>query len=120
MGGKRTLHVVLQRYIHGHMKLALLTALLSVAACSGAVRTDADAVTTDTDAVTDAKLLCAKQTEQQLQPDRGGVRPPGGLEPFTRCMLEQANAKIGAPAFSEICSAIPGSRTDSPDGHCFV
>ena len=73
----------------------------------------------DSAEVASAKSLCARM--EQPKAARSDPQPPaGGLDSFTRCMLEQANKRMGLPAFEELCSEIPGSRLDAESRQCFV
>lgn len=73
----------------------------------------------DGPAVASAKSLCAR-IRQPMAAQSDPQPPPGGLDNFTRCMLDHANERIGLPEFEELCSAIPGSRLDAKTHQCFV
>lgn len=69
-------------------------------------------------AVARAKEVCAgKSNEFKPEPN---APPVGGNSEFTKCMLQQANLIKGQRSFEQVCAAIPGGRSDSGDGNCFV
>jgi hypothetical protein len=48
------------------------------------------------------------------------VPMPGGTDPFTQCLKQQADAAFGKPAFEEICDAIPGSQVNQSEQKCMT
>lgn len=76
------------------------------------------ATTDDLPSVAQAKEECAGLSTRVA--NKPNTLPVGKNSDFTACMLEQANKVIGSRELEQICSAIPGARSDSEDGKCFI
>ena len=94
----------------------------AVASCGGSASSDLDENRSerylweklrqsDSAGLAKAKRACAQYKV---------VPMPGGTDPFTKCMKEQADAAFGTPTFDEICGAIPGSKPSQSERKCMT
>ncbi|MDP3549559.1 MAG: hypothetical protein Q8R81_04085 [Novosphingobium sp.] len=94
-------------------RLAGILVLAPLGSC-----TQKPATTGDLPSVAQAKEECSGLSTRVAS--KPNAPPVGKNSDFTKCMLEQANKVIGSREFEQICSAIPGARSDSEDGKCFI
>lgn len=71
-------------------------------------------------ALVKAKQACSDKSNEFRPGLDQGLPHIGGDSEYTKCMLQQANAKKGSVMFEQICSAIPGARSDLGGGNCSV